>query len=772
MPSRKPKPRPPDDRKRKAAGGERSKPVKKRAAKRGQPGVEGKKPADDQGPKRSTPPRPTGPGPTSPPASAARDAIDASDRAKYERRKERERRRQAEMAESGRDIGELPPIVNPERREACRLDLEKFATTYFPHKFYLGFSDDLRESVKTLQRSILEGGLFALAVPRGGGKSTIGEVGELWAGLYGHRRFILGVGASKPLAVQSLENIQAELLTNEELFQDFPEVIHPIRSLENIANRSAGQLYKGAPTYIKWKRDRVVFATIEGSAASGAIIRAAGLTGGLRGLNEKGRRPDFAVVDDWQTDSSAKSHSQTRARLALINGAVRGLAGPGKTMAVYSPVTVIAPGDGADQLLDVQQFPDWQGRRYELLKSFPDNLDLWNQYNEIRKACLRNGDLKIAAARAFYRKNRREMDRGGVVAWEARKFPEDVSALEHAMGLYFTNPVKFFAEYQNRPKVEDESIAGELKAPELAKRMNGLPRGVVPLGATRLTGYIDVQHSLLYWVVVAWGDDFGGDVVDYGTFPDQGRAYFTLREARHTLQALYPKATTAAAVEEGLRKLTSDLVSRAYPREGADAGTGRVELLPIDWSDGNLQDVIARVCRTSPVAALLLPAEGKGIGPAERPMYQYQQRPGERLGTHWLLRRAVKQQLRAVTIDSNYWKSHVADALLAPQHNPGSIRFYGRPGTDHEMFADHLVAENRAKLRNEKTGRAVDVWRLRTNKPDNHFFDCLAGATVAASIRGCAVAPTRRPSTGGSPAKPAAQNTPRAAGRDRVRPLF
>ena len=123
-----------------------------------------------------------------------------------------------------------------------------------------------------------------------------------------------------------------------------------------------------------------------------------------------------------------------------------------------------------------------------------------------------------------------------------------------------------------------------------------------------------------------------------------------------------------------------------------------------------------------------------------------------------------------MTIDSNYWKSHVADALLAPMRNPGAIRLFGTPGTDHELFADHCVAETRAKLRNEKTGRAVDVWKLKTNKPDNHFFDCLSGATVAASIRGCTL--SQRPTVGGgsSPTKPTTDRP--AAPRDRVRPLF
>ena len=45
---------------------------------------------------------------------------------------------------------------------------------------------------------------------------------------------------------------------------------------------------------------------------------------------------------------------------------------------------------------------------------------------------------------------------------------------------------------------------------------------------------------MLYYAVVAWGMDFTGYIVDYGTFPDQKRRYFTLRQASKTLQAAFP----------------------------------------------------------------------------------------------------------------------------------------------------------------------------------------------------------------------------------------
>jgi hypothetical protein len=54
-------------------------------------------------------------------------------------------------------------------------------------------------------------------------------------------------------------------------------------------------------------------------------------------------------------------------------------------------------------------------------------------------------------------------------------------------------------------------------------------RGEVPIGCNRLMAFIDVQANLLFYVVAAWEDDFTGYVLDYGTFPDQTRPYFTVR---------------------------------------------------------------------------------------------------------------------------------------------------------------------------------------------------------------------------------------------------
>jgi len=51
-----------------------------------------------------------------------------------------------------------------------------------------------------------------------------------------------------------------------------------------------------------------------------------------------------------------------------------------------------------------------------------------------------------------------------------------------------------------------------------------------------------------------------------------------------------------------------------------------------------------------------------------------------------------------------------------------------------QLFAEHLTAEYRVQT--EARGRVVDEWKLRAGGPDNHWFDCLVGCGVAASIQG------------------------------------
>src|SRR5262245_51575454 len=103
----------------------------------------------------------------------------------------------------GRDIGPLPPVADPDRRDRGRDDLAYFARTYFPNRFKLAFAPFHLEAFQQLEECILRGGLFLCLMPRGSGKDTITEVALLWAALYGHRSFLLLINATEKHAERS-----------------------------------------------------------------------------------------------------------------------------------------------------------------------------------------------------------------------------------------------------------------------------------------------------------------------------------------------------------------------------------------------------------------------------------------------------------------------------------------------------------------------------------------------------------------------------------------
>jgi len=171
----------------------------------------------------------------------------------YEDIKEAARERSAVASQSGRDIGPIPQVVDQQRKENCRLNLKLFFETYFPAKFNRGWGPDHLRVIEKIERSLLHGGLFALAMPRASGKTTICEMSAIWAALYGHRKYILLIGATEDAATKSLSEIKFEIESNDLLHEDFPEVCYPVRRLDGIVNRSSGQTCRGERTRIKWK---------------------------------------------------------------------------------------------------------------------------------------------------------------------------------------------------------------------------------------------------------------------------------------------------------------------------------------------------------------------------------------------------------------------------------------------------------------------------------------------------------------------------------------
>src|SRR5512133_607122 len=122
------------------------------------------------------------------------------------------------------------------------------------------------------------------------------------------------------------------------------------------------------------------------------------------------------------------------------------------------------------------------------------------------------------------------------------------------MNLRFQDERAFFAEYQNEPLPEERPDQDLLTADQIAAKVNGHARGLIPVGCTKLTMFVDVQAKALFWLVAGWESDFTGYVVDYGTEPDQRTGYFALRDLRRTL-ADGTRAGLEGCIYAGLERL-------------------------------------------------------------------------------------------------------------------------------------------------------------------------------------------------------------------------
>ena len=661
----------------------------------------------------------------------------------YEDRRNAERDRQAEQSLAGRDIGQLPEVVNPDRKAACERNFQLFCESYFPETYSLAWSPDHLKVIEKIETAVLRGGLFALALPRGSGKTTITESAALWSMLYGHREFVVLIGATESAALELLDSLKTELEVNERLAEDFPEVCYPVAQLEGIANRCAGQLYKGERTRITWTSNEIVLPTVEGSRASGIIVRVAGITGRIRGMKFKrsdGRnvRPSLVVIDDPQTSESAGSLEQTRKRVRVLAGDILGLAGPGQKISGIMPCTIIRPGDMADIILNRNTHPDWNGEKTRMVYRFPTNMKLWEEYAEIRAEALRT-EGNFQKATEFYLANREAMDAGAEVSWEARFNHDEVSALQHAMNLKFQDEAAFMSEYQNDPLPDDTADDSLLSVDEICAKINGLARRRVPLKCDRLTMFVDVQKALLFYVVIAWAEDFTGAVIDYGSWPDQHRHEYSLADANPSIQTLFPKAGFEGALYAALSALTDECLGREWERE--DGAVLKIERALVDANWGQSTDVVYQFCRQSSHAGVILPSHGRYVGASSKPMTEYRKQQGDRLGFNWMIPNvAGKRAIRHVIYDTNYWKSFIHARLAVPVGDKGALTLYGRIPGAHQLFAEHLTAEYRVKTQGR--GRTVDEWKLKPQSHDNHFLDCVAGCAVCGSMLGASLPET------------------------------
>jgi len=653
-------------------------------------------------------------------------------------------KRQAERAE----IGPLPEVTDPARRAACEADLLKFLVTYFPHSTGLKpFGPDHEVMIGNMQACIQAGGRVVNAMYRGGAKSTISELGAVWALLSGHRRFVAVLGKGKRLSDAAVVSVRGELSGNDLLAADFPEVCVPVVALEGKPQRCASQTVDGERTQMVWTGDMLVLPTVAGSVASAGVFVAIPFKK-ARGLRRKlpngtQQRPDLYIVDDPQDNESARSPTQVANAMSTLRRDIMRGGGHTATAACVVNATIIEPDDMIEQLLTD---PAWVGERVAMVKKFPDahEKEWMARYRDMRQDYdrARPGSKQDAVKRAndYYAAHREAMDAGAEVSWEHCYAPDEgeLSAIQHAINILIDEGEDaFWCECQNRPLRPELEGNVMVSAEVVMSRAIELSAGIVPAAADRLTGFIDVHDRILFWTVCGFKADFTGHVVDYGTWPPQKVKRFTSARCPRPLAKQYPGRSKEAAIVAGIGELANRLIEREWLSETGVAM--RLGLLLID--SGYETSIIEEFTRRSPHAAILLPTKGYGVTAGRVPMSEWTRKPGQQWGENvpWFIGANVQHTQRVARYDANWWKTFLHARLGAQIGDPSGLTLCaGR----HDLLADHITAERPTKTHGH--GRDVYEWRQIPSRPENHWLDCLVACLVAASMTGAAL-PSMKP---------------------------
>jgi hypothetical protein len=469
----------------------------------------------------------------------------------------------------------------------------------------------------------------------------------------------------------------------------------------------------------------LIFPTIEGSKASGAIFDCTGITGKIRGRNVNTRRPDFVLMDDPQTRESAKSKQQCIDRMKIIKGDVLGLSGPGVDIAAVMLCTIIEEGDLAAQMLDNEISPEWRGKCGKFFNSFPDDMEFWEEkYHEVWIKSLKEMDGN-KLVNEFYLANQKRLEAGADVSNPYRFKKPDINAIQHGMHLYFKcGKSEFYSEYQNDP-LNAVSCLYQINAPLVASRCNGLERMEMPVECTILTAYADVNFIGLNWVTAAFSNHFTGCIIDYGKYPE-GRKQLFSRSKEAT-------RTAAQAIAKGIHDLIQMFINKRYMRDG--------EVTDLDFLmiDGNyMTQTVFNAVRVS-VTKLRPPF--KVIVHRGRPHKQYRVVKSTlkgRAADNCHIELYEKGTIKTVQVvgSSCYWRMNVQKAFLLSPEQPGSLSFWGPENKykQHLPIAAEIAGEKLSNYADTEVGPIFE-W-VRTPGILNDKLDALVGCCQGASLAG------------------------------------
>lgn len=615
-------------------------------------------------------------------------------------------------------------------RTRLEKDLPRWLKYHGGEAFASPWSADHERILAKIATAMTKGGMFALAMPRGHGKSTILKWVTAYVLLTGRRKYVVVIAATAELAQSIVDFIRQQITESDTLHAHYPHVTTYARATDGKAIKARYQLRAdGKSSGIHWSKTTLVFPEVVSAdqkpyESNGAILEAHGLTGAIRGKwkdtkTGKVLRPDFVILDDPQDRASAESPTQCAMRERIITGDVLGLAGPRKRIAAVMPCTIIRKGDLADRFLDHKQHPEWQGETCRLINVWPAAQDtLWKEYERIYREETGEG-RGFGAATEYYKAHQTEMDAGAEVSWKHRVRDGEISALQTAENLLIETGTQFWAEYQNEPK----DIIGsqyELTTQIILNHVVSIPRLHLPDKTISFVGHCDINRSNggLHYALAGFDQSMTGHCPLYGRWPEHGDAW----------PENSPEQIIQQGIFKGLRSVCDIIESTVFIKKGTRTWPS---LILIDA--GYQPAIVHRFCNFANQEKLyhfkVFPSVGRAAHKYFVSKATLRFKPFEACHIQ------EGQFGQYLAFSACYWRETMQRAFLADVGSTGGFTIFAAARGQHSEFADHIIAEKLTDKR-EADGK-MQWWWHEVGR--NDWCDALTGCWVAAATTGLAV---------------------------------
>ncbi len=162
--------------------------------------------------------------------------------------------------EASRRLSRIVKHADPTAKvKAARTRLEKDLPRWLRHHggeaFSSPWSPDHERILGKIGLAMDKGGLFALAMPRAGGKSTILKWVTAYVLLTGRRKYVVVIAATAELAQVIVDFIRQQITESDTLHAHYPQVTTYARATDGKAIKARYQLRAdGKTSGIHWSR--------------------------------------------------------------------------------------------------------------------------------------------------------------------------------------------------------------------------------------------------------------------------------------------------------------------------------------------------------------------------------------------------------------------------------------------------------------------------------------------------------------------------------------